>query len=83
MELLDGRDLYQVCSAGAVEIPSLLKWGIQVADALEGAHAQGIVHRDLKPANIFITKRGDAKILDFGLAHRNAALQWRPGRRAG
>jgi serine/threonine protein kinase len=68
MELLEGRDLQQVCEAGPVEIRALLKWAIQIADAIEGAHAQGIVHRDLKPANIFITKRGDAKILDFGLA---------------
>ena len=68
MELLEGRDLQQVCEAGPVEIPTVIKWGVQIADALEGAHAQGIVHRDLKPANIFITKRGDAKILDFGLA---------------
>jgi eukaryotic-like serine/threonine-protein kinase len=68
MELLEGRDLQQICMSGAVEIANVIKWGIQIADALEGAHEQGIVHRDLKPANIFITKRGDAKILDFGLA---------------
>ena len=68
MELLEGRDLQQVCEAGPVDIATVIKWGIQIADALEGAHAQRIVHRDLKPANIFITKRGDAKILDFGLA---------------
>src|SRR5262249_54958196 len=58
MELLEGRDLQQICMAGPVEVPMLLKWAIQIADALEGAHEQGIVHRDLKPANIFITKRG-------------------------
>ena len=68
MELLEGRDLQQVCESGPIDLATVIKWGIQIADALEGAHAQGIVHRDLKPANIFITKRGDAKILDFGLA---------------
>ena len=68
MELLEGRDLREVCLAGPVEITSVVRWGIQIADALEAAHEKGIVHRDLKPANIFITKRNDAKILDFGLA---------------
>ncbi len=68
MELLDGQDLRQVCAAGPVEISSLLKWGIEIADALAGAHARGIVHRDIKPGNVFVTLRGDAKVLDFGLA---------------
>jgi len=68
MELLDGQDLRQVCAAGPVEISSLLKWGAEITDALAGAHARGIVHRDIKPANVFITTRGDAKVLDFGLA---------------
>jgi len=66
MELLDGQDLRQVCAAGPVEISSLLKWGAEITDALAGAHARGIVHRDIKPANVFITTRGDAKMLDFG-----------------
>lgn len=68
MELLEGQDLRQVCAAGPVEISSLLKWGNEITDALAGAHARGIVHRDIKPGNVFVTSRGDAKVLDFGLA---------------
>jgi serine/threonine protein kinase len=71
MELLDGSDLRQFCGAGGMEISQFLKWAIQIADALAAAHAQGIIHRDIKPANIFITSRGDSKILDFGLAKRD------------
>jgi serine/threonine protein kinase len=68
IELLDGQDLRQVCAAGPVEISNLLKWGVEITDALAGAHARGIVHRDIKPSNVFVTLRGDAKVLDFGLA---------------
>jgi TolB-like protein len=68
MELLDGQDLRQICAAGPVEISSLLKWGTEITDALAGAHGRGIVHRDIKPGNIYVTLRGDAKVLDFGLA---------------
>jgi len=71
MELLDGSDLRQFCRPGGMEISQLLKWSVQIADALVAAHAQGIIHRDIKPANIFITSRGDSKILDFGLAKRD------------
>ena len=74
MEFLDGQTLEQLLNGQPLPLERALELGIEIAGALEAAHAEGIIHRDIKPTNIFVTKRGHAKVLDFGLAKIRPAL---------